>query len=83
MADAFDKLSNEEKRRRVIRRLLGPVKPLTVQDIADGKTHEQYQIFDADDQDIPIPLRNRRNTAYIVECYCPLCDAKRRSYYRG
>ena len=73
----------EKKDAEVKRRLTGPVKPLTAAELAAGTTHEPHHIDGADHQMVPLPLRESRARAYIVECYCRLCDARRTRYWRS
>ena len=57
------------------------VRVLTEQEIASGKTHHASQIEAADMSIVPLPLRNHRDAAFIISCYCALCEERRTRHF--
>ena len=68
---------------RVTRRLSEPVRPLTLEERAAGKSHGAAEIAYADEAMIPIPLRRHRERAYVVTCGCVFCETRRTTYLRS
>jgi hypothetical protein len=56
--------------------------PLTSQDLAAGKSHTPADIELADYSMVTIGLRSDRAAAFIVTCYCSLCDERRVAHFR-
>ena len=53
------------------------------EEIAAGKSHTPKEIELADDSMVTIGLRSDRAAAFIVTCYCSLCDERRAAHFRA
>jgi hypothetical protein len=74
------KLFDEPQINEVARPALD-VRVLTEQEIASGKTHHATHIEAADMSIVPLPLRNHRDAAFIISCYCALCEERRTRHF--
>ena len=77
---AVVQISDEPKTHEVARPALD-VRVLTEQEIASGKTHDATHIEAADILIVPISLRNHRDAAFIISCYCALCEERRTRHF--
>jgi collagenase-like PrtC family protease len=56
--------------------------PLTSHEIAAGQSHGMKDIEFADDGVLTVSLRRKPTEAFIVGCYCTLCNARRAAHWR-